>query len=222
MSDLFSSSCSLSLHVENCKAISLSLEMMCFIKIGILSHQNTLEFNDISMWRHSSFSSDNCLQSSVLLFLIHHLSLSSLWNFYSFLANFPEPVNSLISVSTSSHLIQLLGVSSEVLKTNQVSVSSRSFSLPVCFKLSNLRFSLAPEISYKEIQPVHPKGDQSWVFIGRTDAEAETPILWLPDMKNWLIWKDPDSGKDWRQEEKGMTEDEKVGWHHQLNGHEFE
>ena len=69
------------------------------------------------MWRHSSFSSDNCLQSSVLLFLIHHLSLSSLWNFYFFLANFPEPVNSLISVSTSSHLIQLLGVSSEVLKS---------------------------------------------------------------------------------------------------------
>ena len=66
----------------------------------------------------------------------------------------------------------------------------------------------------KEIQPVHPKGDQSWVFIGRTDAEAETPILWPPDAKNWLIWKDPDAGKDWRQEEKGMTEDEMVGWHH--------
>jgi len=63
----------------------------------------------------------------------------------------------------------------------------------------------------KEIQPVHPKGDQSLVFIGRTDAEAETPILWLPDVKNWLIWKDPDAGKDWRWEEKGMTEDEMVG-----------
>ena len=74
----------------------------------------------------------------------------------------------------------------------------------------------------KEIQPVHPKGIQSWMFIGRTDVEAETPILWLPDAKSWLIWKDPDAGKDWRQEEKGMTEDEMVGWHHQLTGHEFE
>ena len=70
----------------------------------------------------------------------------------------------------------------------------------------------------KEIQPVHPKGDQSWVLIGRTDVEAETPILWSPDAKNWLIWKDPDARKDWRQEEKGMTEGEMVGWHHQLNG----
>ena len=74
----------------------------------------------------------------------------------------------------------------------------------------------------KEIQPVYPKGNQSWIFIGRSDAEAETPILWPSDVKSWLIWKDPDAGKDWRQEEKGMTEDEMVGWHHQLNGHEFE
>jgi len=74
----------------------------------------------------------------------------------------------------------------------------------------------------QEIQSVHPKGNQSWIFIGRTDAEAETPILWSPDAKNWLIWKDPDARKDWRQEEKGMTEGEMVGWHHQLSGHEFE
>ena len=73
----------------------------------------------------------------------------------------------------------------------------------------------------KEIQPVHPKGDQSWVFIGRTDVEAETPTLWPPDAKNWLIGKDTDAEKDWRWE-KGMTEDEMVGWHHWLNGHEFE
>ena len=71
----------------------------------------------------------------------------------------------------------------------------------------------------KEIQPVHPNGDQSWVFIGRTDVEAETPILWPPDAKSWLIWKDPDAGKDWGQEEMGMTEDELVGWHHRLYGH---
>ena len=68
----------------------------------------------------------------------------------------------------------------------------------------------------------HRKGNQSWIFIGRTDAEAETPILWPPDAKNWLIGKDPDTRKDWRREEKGVTEDEIVGWHHQLNGHEFE
>ena len=72
----------------------------------------------------------------------------------------------------------------------------------------------------KEIQPAHPKGDQSWVFIGRNDAE--TPILWPPDVKSRLIWKDPDAGRDWGQEEKGTTEDEMAGWHHRLDGHEFE
>ena len=74
----------------------------------------------------------------------------------------------------------------------------------------------------KEMQPVHPKGDQSWVFIGRTDAEAETPIPWPPDLKNWLSGKDTDAGKDWGQEEKGTPEDEMAGWPHQLEGHEFE
>ena len=73
----------------------------------------------------------------------------------------------------------------------------------------------------KKIQPVHPKGDQSWVFIGRTDVEAETPILWPPHVKSWLIGKDPDSGRDWGQKEKGMTEDEMSGWHHGLSGHGF-
>ena len=74
----------------------------------------------------------------------------------------------------------------------------------------------------KEIKPVNPKGNQSWIVIGKTDAEAETPILWPPDAKNWLLGKDPDARKDWRQEEKGTTEDEMVGWHHQLDGHESE
>ena len=74
----------------------------------------------------------------------------------------------------------------------------------------------------KEIKPVDAKGNQPWIFIGRTDTEAETPILLPPDAKNWLIWKDPNAGKDWGQEEKGMTEDEMVGWHYWLNGHEFE
>ena len=74
----------------------------------------------------------------------------------------------------------------------------------------------------KEIQPVHPKGNQSWIFIGKTDDEAETPILWPPDAMSWLIGKDPDDGKDWRQEEKWATEDGMVGWHHRLDGQEFE
>ena len=91
-----------------------------------------------------------------------------------------------------------------------------------CFWTVVLEKTLESPLDCKEIQPVHPKGDQSWLFIGRTHAEAETPILWPPDTKNWLTWKDPDAGKDWRQEEKGMTEDEMVGWHHQLDGHGFE
>jgi len=81
---------------------------------------------------------------------------------------------------------------------------------------------LESPLDSKEIQPVHPKGNQSWIFIGKTDAEAETSILCPPDVKNLLIWKDSDAGKDWRQEDKGMTEDVMVGWHHWLEGHEFE
>ena len=91
-----------------------------------------------------------------------------------------------------------------------------------CFWTVVLEKTLESPLNFKEIKPVHPKGNQSWVFIGRTDAEAETPILWAPDVKKWLTGKDPDAGKDWRQEKKGMTEDETVGWHHQLDGHEFE
>jgi len=83
-----------------------------------------------------------------------------------------------------------------------------------------LKKTFESPLDSKEIQPVHPK-DQSWIFIGRTDAEAEAPVLWAPDAKNWHTRKDPDSGQDWRQE-KGMTEDEMVGWHHQLDGREFE
>ena len=81
---------------------------------------------------------------------------------------------------------------------------------------------LESPLDCKEIQPISPKGNQSWIFIGRTDAEAETPILWPPDAKNQLLGKAPDAGKDWRREEKRMTEDEMVGWHHCLDGHEFE
>ena len=91
-----------------------------------------------------------------------------------------------------------------------------------CFWTVVLEKTLESPLDFKEIQPVHPKGNLSWLFIGRTDAEVETPILWPPDMKTWLIGKDPDAGKDWGQEEKGTTEDEMVGWHHRFNGNEFE
>ena len=94
--------------------------------------------------------------------------------------------------------------------------------------LKNWRFwtvvlekTLESPLDSKKIKPVHPKGNQSWIFTGRIDAKAETPILWPPAVKNWLIWKDPDAGKDWRWE-KGITEDEMVGWYHWLNGYEFE
>ena len=90
-----------------------------------------------------------------------------------------------------------------------------------CFWTVVLEKTLESPLDSKEIQPAYPKGNQSWIFIGRTDAETEPPILWPPDVKNWLIRKDPDAGKDWRQEEK-TTEDEMAGWHHWLDGHEFE
>jgi len=91
-----------------------------------------------------------------------------------------------------------------------------------CFWTVVLGKTLESPLDCKEVQPVYSEGDQSWVFIGRTDTEAETPILWPPHVKIWLTGKDPDAGRDWGQEEKGMTEDEMAGWHHQLDGHEFE
>ena len=91
-----------------------------------------------------------------------------------------------------------------------------------CFWTVVLEKTLGSPLDCKQIQPAHPKGDQSWISIGRTDAEAETPILWPPHAKSWLTGKDPEAGKDWRREEKGMTEDEMVGWHHWLSGHGFE
>ena len=85
-----------------------------------------------------------------------------------------------------------------------------------------LEKTLESPLDSKEFKQVNPKGNQPWIFIGKTDAEAEATILWSPDEKSWLIGKDPDAGKDWRQEEKGMIENEMVGWHHRLNEHEFE
>ena len=90
-----------------------------------------------------------------------------------------------------------------------------------CFWSVVLEKILESSLNYKEIKPINPKGNQSWIFIGRTGAEAEAPILWPPNAKNWLVGKDPDAGNDWRQEEKRTTEDEMVAWYHRLNGHEF-
>ena len=92
----------------------------------------------------------------------------------------------------------------------------------IAYNLERTYIQTESPLEGKDIKPVNPKGNQPWIFIGRTDAEAEAPILWPPDANNWFIGKDPDAGKDWRQEEKGTTEDEMIGWHHQLNGHEFE
>ena len=91
-----------------------------------------------------------------------------------------------------------------------------------CFWIVVLEKTLESPLDSKEIKPVNPKGNQPWIFIGRTDVEAEGPIIWPPESKSWLIGKDSDAGKDWRQEETGMTEDKVGGWHHWLNGHEFE
>ena len=91
-----------------------------------------------------------------------------------------------------------------------------------CFWTVALEKTLESPLDCKEIQPVHPKGNQSWVFFGRNDANAETPVLWPPHEKSWLIGKDPHAGRDWEQEEKGTTEDEMAGWHHRLDGREFE
>ena len=90
-----------------------------------------------------------------------------------------------------------------------------------CFWIVVSEKTFESPLDCKEIKPVYPKGNHSWIFIGRTDAEAETPILWPPHVKSWLTGKNPDAGRDWGQEEKGTTDDEMVGWHHRLNGHEF-
>ena len=90
-----------------------------------------------------------------------------------------------------------------------------------CFKIVVLKKTLESTMDSKEIKPINPKRNQSWIFIGRTDAEAEAPTLWPPDVKSWLTAKDPDAGRDWGQEKKGMTKDEMLGWHNRLNGHEF-
>ena len=124
-----------------------------------------------------------------------------------------------ITLPTKVHLVKT-GFSSSHVWMWELDYKESGAQKNWCFWTVALK-TLESPLDCKEIQPVHPKGDQSWVFIGRTNAEAETPILWPPDMKSWLILKDPDAGKGWGQEEKGTTEDEIVGWQHQLTRHEF-
>ena len=126
-----------------------------------------------------------------------------------------------ITLPTKVHLVKSYGVSSIHVWIWELDYKESWALKTWCFRIVVLEKTLESSLDCK-IKPVNPKGNQSWIFIGRTDAEAKAPILWPPDGKNWLIWKDPDTGKDWRQEEKGKTEDGVVGWHHRLNGHEFE
>ena len=127
-----------------------------------------------------------------------------------------------MTLPTKVHLSQSYGFSSSHVWIWELDYKKSWAPKNWYFRTVVLEKTLESPLGCKEIKPVNPQGNQSWIFIGRTDAEAETLILWPPDAKNWLIWKDPDAGQDWGQEEKGMTEDEMVGWHHQLNGHEFE
>ena len=126
-----------------------------------------------------------------------------------------------ITLSTKVHLVKAMIFSSGHVWMWELDCEESWAPKNWCFWTVVLEKTLESPLDCKEIQPVHRKGDQSWVFIGRTDVEAETPILWPPDAKSWLLWKDPDAGKDWGQGEKGKTEDEMVGWHHRLNGHGF-
>ena len=126
-----------------------------------------------------------------------------------------------ISLLTKVHLVKAMVVFSSHVWMWQLDYKESWVLKNWCFWTVVLEMTLENPLDCKEIQLVHPKGNQSWIFIGRTDAKAETPILWPPDEKNQFIGKDPDAGKDWKQEEKGMTEDETVGWHHWFNGHEF-
>ena len=127
-----------------------------------------------------------------------------------------------ITLPTKFHLVKAMVFPLVMYGCESWTVKKAEYWRIDAFELWVLEKTRESPLDCKEIQPVHSKGDQSWVFIGWTDAEAETPILWLSDVKNWLIWKDPDAGKELKQEAKGLTEDEMVGWHHQLNDHEFE
>ena len=174
-----------------------------------------------------------------MLFIPYPYLLSSIWSFLSFVStyilrvwrkpwkkSFDQPRQ---HIKKQRHYLADTGLSSQSYGFPSSHVWMWKLDHKESWALKNWGFwtmmlekTLESPLDCKEIQPVHPKRDQSWMFIGRTDAKAEAPILGPPHVKNWLIGKDPDAGKDWRQEEKGTTEDEMVGWYYQLDGHEFE
>ena len=127
-----------------------------------------------------------------------------------------------ITLPTKVHLVKVMVFPVVMYRHDSWTIKKAEYRRLDTFELWCWRRPLRESLDCKETQPVHPKGSQSWVFIGRTNAEAETVILWPPDAKSWLLRKDHDAGKDWRREEKGTAEDEMVGWHHQLSGDEFE
>ena len=127
-----------------------------------------------------------------------------------------------ITLPTKVHLVKAMVFPLVMYGCESWTIKKARVSKNWCFWTVVLEKTLESPLDCKEIQPVHSTGVQSWVFTGRTDAEAETPILWPPHARSWLIGKDSDAGRDWGPEEKGTTEDEMAGWHHQLNGHEFE
>ena len=127
-----------------------------------------------------------------------------------------------ITLPTKVHLVKSMFFSSSHIWMWELNYKEIWAPKNWCFWTVVLEKTLESPLDCKEIKPVNPKGNQSWIFMGRTDAEAETPVLWPPDAKNWLLGKDPDAGKDWRWKEKGTTEDKMVGWRHWLYGHEFE
>ena len=127
-----------------------------------------------------------------------------------------------ITLLTKVHLVKAMVFLVVMCGCESWTIKKAEHQTIVAFELWGWRRLLKSPLDCKEIQPVHPEGNQSWIFTGRTDAETEAPVFWPPDVESWLTGKDPDAGKDWRWEEKGMTEDEIVGWLHQVNGHEFE
>ena len=161
-------------------------------------------------------------QSDSVIYIIHSFSYSfPLWFFRRCWIEFPV-LNSRTLLFVYSLSSQGYGFSSGHVWMWELDYEESWGPKNWCFWTVVLEKTLESPLDCKEIQPVHSEGDQPWDFFGRTDAEAETPILWPPDVKSWHIWKDPDAGKDLGQEEKGMMEDEIVGWHHRLDGYELE
>ena len=176
----------------------------------------------LNKWHHSAIRlwlPKSKSQDQVLHFLTWCRNMPSQFHLLMFLKfyHFLHPHNTALVQETTLSLLDSSSSPYPCTPCPHKWESAASLQPIMCFTA----LLLISPLDCKEIQPVHPKGDQSWVLSGRTNVEAETPILWPPDAKSWFIWKDPDAGKDWGQEEKRTTEDEMVGWHHQLNGQEF-